>query len=231
MLIFRASTISNEYKSEKVHKIILNWGRDNLRDFPWRKTSDPYKILIAEIMLHRTRALQVERIYELFLLKYPDFNSICDAEIETIISELSGLGLHWRAKLLHNLACNLIKNYNGIIPSIKEELMEFSGIGNYIASAVVCFAFEKPEPILDTNTVRVIGRVFGLKITDSSRRSKIFEEKMFKMVNLGNCKYFSLSLIDFAEAICKPKVPLCYVCPINDLCDYYKEMVVKCGKK
>lgn len=216
---------------EEVHKRISEWGNENLRDFPWRKTSDPYKILIAEIMLHRTRALQVESIYDSFLHKYPDLNSICEAGIKKIMSDLAGLGLQWRAKLLHNMACSITKNNYGNIPFSKKELMKFQGIGNYISSAVICFAFEKPEPILDTNTVRVIGRLFSLKITDSSRRSKKFEEKMFEIVNLGNCKHFSLSLIDFAEAICKPKVPLCYECPINDLCDYYKEMVVKCGKK
>lgn len=222
MLIFSDNTLSDKYKTRKIHKVIIDWGNDNLRDFPWRKSSDPYEILLAEIMLHRTRAPQVESIYELFLHKYPDLNSICDAGTEKIISELSGLGLQWRAKLLHSMACFIINNYHGQIPSNKKELMEFPGIGHYIASAVVCFAFEKPEPILDTNTVRVIGRVFGFKITDSSRRSKKFEKIMFKMVNLGKCKLFSLSLIDFAEAICKPHNPLCPQCPINNLCIFYR---------
>lgn len=229
MLIFRASTLSDVYKYKKVHKIILNWGRHNLRDFPWRKTSNPYKILLAEIMLHRTGASQVERVYESFLHKYPDLNSICGAGIEKIISDLSGLGLRWRAKLLYNMACIITKNH-GNIPSNKKELMELPGIGHYISSAVVCFAFEKPEPILDTNTVRVIGRVSGLKITDSSRRSKKFEKIMFNMVNFGECKLFSLSLIDFAEAICKPRDPLCPQCPINDLCIYYESTCSECVK-
>ena len=175
-------------------------------------------------MLHRTRAPQVESIYGSFLHKYPDLNSICNAGTEKIILELSGLGLQWRAKLLHNMACIIIKNYHGHIPSNKKELMEFPGIGHYIASAVICFAFEKPEPILDTNTVRVIGRVFGLKVTDSSRRSKKFEKIMFEMVNLGECKRFSLSLLDFAEAICKPCNPLCFQCPINSLCIFYNNL-------
>lgn len=229
MLIFRASTLSNEYKVEKVHKVILNWGTNNLREFPWRKTSDPYKILLAEIMLHRTRASQVERVYKSFLNKYPDLDSICDAGIDKIISDLSGLGLQWRAELLYNMACVITKNH-GNVPSNKKELMKLPGIGHYISSAVICFAFEKPEPLLDTNTVRVIGRVFGLKITDSSRRSKKFEKIMFNMVNFGECRLFSLSLIDFADAICKLD-PLCLICPVNSLCNYYDELVIKNEEK
>lgn len=210
--------------------MILQWGKDNLRDFPWRKTSDPYKILLAEVLLHRTRASQVEMVYNSFVLKYPDFKSICNAGIEKIIFDLSGLGLQWRAKLLYNMACIITKDRNDIIPSNKTELMEFPGIGHYIASAVVCFAFKKREPLLDTNTVRVIGRVFRLKISDSSRRSKKFEIIMLELVNFGKCKLFSLSLIDFAEAVCKNN-PLCHICPINYLCYYYYEMVVKNEKK
>lgn len=225
MLIFRPNIIPSETKTEEVHKRIFEWGNENLRDFPWRKTSDPYKILIAEIMLHRTRASQVESIYDSFLHKYPDLNSICEAGIKKIMSDLAELGLQWRTKLLHNMACSIIKNNYGIIPSSKKELMKFPGIGNYISSAIICFAFEKPEPILDTNTVRVIGRVFSLKITDSSRRSKKFERIMLKMVKLGECKLFSLSLIDFAHFICKPKDPLCKQCLINELCCYYQGLV------
>ncbi len=143
---FRAHTLSNEYKARKVYKIILNWGRQNLRNFPWRKTSNPYKILLAEIMLHRTNAKQVEKVYESFLHKYPDLVSICDAGIEQIISDLSRLGLRWRLELLYNMACIISKNLENI-PSNKNELMELPGIGHYISSAVVCFAFDKPEPI------------------------------------------------------------------------------------
>ena len=176
-------------------------------------------------MLHRTNALQVEKIYNSFLKKYPDLNSICNAGIDEIINELSCLGLKWRAILLYELACKLIHDHDGIIPSTKSELIKFPGIGHYIASAVICFSFDKPEPILDTNTVRVIGRVFGLKITDTSRRSKKFEYFMSNMVKLGKCKIFSLSLIDFAHVICKPKDPLCDECLINELCSYYRGLI------
>jgi A/G-specific adenine glycosylase len=212
-------------KSEIIHERILKWSKSNLRVFPWRITSDPYKILIAEIMLHRTQASQVEEVYKTFVEKYPDFKSICKTGKLKILSELSRLGLKWRAKFLYQLSCTLSQDYNGIIPFDKGKLLALSGVGPYISSAFLCFAYDSPEPILDTNTVRVIGRLFGLKITDSSRRSKKFEDLMKELVNLGNCRLFSLTLIDFADAICKSKNPLCNKCMLNTICDYYSDII------
>jgi len=217
--------INSMRKNEIIHEKLLWWSKDNLRDFPWRKTSDPYKIFIAEIMLHRTRASQVEGIYKNFIKKYSDFKSICDACPEKIIDELSGLGLQWRVQLLYQLSCDIEREYNGLIPVDKNELLKLPGIGPYITAAFLCFAYDIPKPLLDTNIVRVIGRIFGLKITDSSRRSKKFENIMRDIIKSGNCKQVSLALIDFAEAICKPKVPLCNICFLNNLCYYYKHFI------
>jgi A/G-specific adenine glycosylase len=150
---------------------LSEWGKLNSRNFIWRKTNDPYHILISEIMLHRTRASQVEPIYQRFIKKYPNFNSICYAGVEKIMKELNSLGLRWRSEELHNLSCQIVKKYDGIIPRNKEKLLQLPGIGPYISSAILNFAFDKPEPMLDTNSVRVIGRFFGLSINDSSRRS------------------------------------------------------------
>jgi len=213
--------VNSKKKYKIIHKEILTWSKDNLRVFPWRKTSDPYKIFIAEIMLHRTRASQVEDVYNLFINNYSDFKSICDAGKERILYELSGLGLKWRAEFLYEISCILSQEYGEIIPSDKSVLLELPGVGPYISSAFLCFVYDLPEPILDTNTVRVIGRLFGLKITDSSRRSKKFKILMEELVNLGNCRLFSLTLLDFADAICKPQNPQCDQCILNDICDYY----------
>lgn len=205
-----------------IHSKVLEWGQTNLRHFPWRITSNPYEILIAEIMLHRTRALQVEKVYQPFIKKYQDFVSICKSDQKIILNEIAYLGLVWRAELLHDLSCSIVKNYNGKIPVEKEELLNLPGIGPYIASAFLCFAYGKPEPLLDTNTVRVIGRIFGLKITDSSRRKKNFRDIMQNLVKNGECRNFSLSLIDFADALCKTNNPLCEKCFLKDICYFFR---------
>ena len=212
-------------KHEIIHLKMLKWSRNNLRDFPWRKTSDSYKIFIAEIMLHRTRASQVEKVYQKFVNKYPDFESICKEEKFKILNELSGLGLKWRSEYLYQISCKICQEYDGSIPSDKKKLLALPGIGPYISSAFLCFKYNLPEPILDTNTVRVLSRLFGFKTTDSSRRSKKFETLMKSFVNLGNCRLFSLGLIDFADAICKPKNPLCDGCIFNEICDFYLDLI------
>lgn len=201
---------------------LLIWGEQNLRKYPWRETSDPYKIAIAEVMLHRTKADQVMDIYEVFLLKYPDFKSIAKAGREAIKADLKSLGLFWRADLLYEMAIEIVEKYDGKLPVDKKKLMAMPGVGNYISAAILCFGYNLPEPVLDTNTVRVLGRVFGLNITDSSRRSKLFYDIMYDLVNFWDSKTVSFSLIDFANAICIPgEKPICEICNLRDICKFY----------
>lgn len=206
---------------ERIRRGVLEWGNKNLRDFPWRNTSDPYKIMIAEIMLHRTNADQVKAVYEKFIENFPDFESIVRAGSENIRTEMQSLGLFWRSDLLYRLAEEVIEKYNGTLPLEKKKLMELPGVGHYIASAILCFGHNRPEPLLDTNTVRVIGRIFGIKITDSSRRSKKFLKIMQDIVFCENPKKLSLSMIDFAALVCTAKHPKHDLCSINDICRFY----------
>jgi len=206
---------------ERIRSGVLEWGNKNLRDFPWRNTHDPYKIFIAEIMLHRTNAGQVKAVYEKFIENFPDFESIVRAGSEDIRIEMQSLGLFWRSDLLYRLAEEVVEKYNGTLPLEKKELMELPGVGHYIASAILCFGYNRPEPLLDTNTVRVIGRIFGIKITDSSRRSKKFFKIMQDIVCSENPKKLSLSMIDFAALVCTAKHPKHDLCSINNICCFY----------
>lgn len=210
---------------EEIRSGILEWGNKNLRDFPWRNTHDPYKIIIAEIMLHRTNADQVKPVYEKFLEDFPDFSSIVRAGSKNIRIELQSLGLFWRSDLLYRLAEEVEEKYNGTLPLEKKKLMELPGVGHYIASAILCFGYNRPEPLLDTNTVRVIGRIFGIKITDSSRRSKKFYKIMQDIVFYEKPKKLSLSMIDFAALVCTAKNPKHYLCSINNICCFYRTEV------
>jgi len=204
---------------------LLIWGEQNLRKFPWRETSDPYKIVIAEVMLHRTRADQVKDIYEKFILKYPDFESIVKAGREAIKDDLKSLGLFWRADLLYDMAVEVVEKYGGKLPLDRKKLMAMPGVGNYISAAILCFGYNLPEPVLDTNTVRVLGRIFGLNITDSSRRSKLYYDVMYDLVNFWDPRTVSFSLIDFANAICIPEEkPRCEICNLKDICIYYSKL-------
>lgn len=217
----------DEYRNvlKNVWSGILEWGEKKMREFPWRDTTDAYMIFIAEVMLHRTGAPQVEKIYRKFIDEYPDFGSIVESTPDRIKSDLYSLGLQWRVDLLYRMAEEIEENHGGKLPSSREELRKLPGVGDYTASAVMCFAYNLPEPILDTNTVRVIGRISGLKITDSSRRSKKFEKIMRDMVAFGEPRRFSFSLLDFAAEICTPgNDPECGRCPVRNNCCYFVNM-------
>lgn len=217
----------NTYRNtvEGIRSRVLEWGTKNLRDFPWRNTRDPYKIMIAEIMLHRTNADQVKAVYEKFIESFPDFESIVRAGSENIKTEMQSLGLFWRSDLLYRLAEEVMEKHNGTLPLEKKNLMELPGVGHYIASAILCFGYNHPEPLLDTNTVRVIGRIFGIKITDSSRRSKKFYEIMQDIVLCEEPRRLSLSMIDFAALVCTAKDPKHDLCPVNKICCFYRTEV------
>jgi A/G-specific adenine glycosylase len=210
---------------EEIRSGILEWSNKNLREFPWRNTQDPYKIIIAEIMLHRTNADQVKPVYEKFIEEFPDFSSIVRAGSKNIRTEIQSLGLFWRSDLLYQLAEEVEEKYNGTLPLEKNKLMELPGVGHYIASAILCFGYNRPEPLLDTNTVRVIGRIFGIKITDSSRRSKKFYKIMGDIVFCEKPKKLSLSMIDFAALVCTAKYPKHDLCSINHICCFYRTEV------
>ncbi len=215
----------NTYRNviDRLRSGILEWGSENLRDFPWRNTRDPYKILIAEIMLHRTNADQVKAVYEKFVENFPDFKSIVRTDSEKIMNEMRSLGLFWRSDLLFRLAEVVMEKYYGILPLEKKKLMELPGIGHYIASAILCFGYNLPEPILDTNTVRVIGRIFEIKISDSSRRSKKFQKIMQDIVLCEEPRKLSLSMLDFAALVCTAKNPRHDLCPVRSICCFYKK--------
>ncbi|MGV8115475.1 DNA glycosylase [Methanothrix soehngenii] len=209
--------------TKRVWNCILKWGENNLRSYPWRDDfHNSYKILIAEIMLHRTRADQVEPVYKIFIKKYPDFKSIANSDQEDIIKDLYPLGLNWRSSQLYKMAKEIQEKYDGIIPKDLDKLIELPGVGPYIASAILCFVHDENIAVLDTNIVRVIGRVFGMKIRDSSRKSKKFKSVMTELISHGEPRKFTLSLIDFAALICKSSGPRCDICSLKSICNHYE---------
>lgn len=203
-----------------VRNALLAWGPGHFREYPWRQTRDPYRILIAEVLLHRTRADQVSPVYERFLKEYPDLVSLLQAEPNRIEECLRSLGLKWRINLLLVMVREIGERYEGEIPLSREDLMALPGVGDYIASALLTFSGTSAEPIMDTNTVRAIGRVFGLKLNDSARRSKRFMEIMSRIVSVGDARDISFAMIDLAALICLPRNPLCGNCPLDLFCIY-----------
>lgn len=204
-----------------VRKSLIGWGKENFRDYPWRLTRDPYQILMSEVMLHRTQARQVVPVYRRFIEDYPDVSLLAQATREELKRTLYSLGLQWRTDLIYEMAGEIMSRFKSQIPHSKEELLSLPGISEYIAGAVRCFAWNLPEPIPDTNTVRIAGRLFGLEMKDSSRRNPIFRHLVTKLVDPDEARAFNYAQLDLADKICTRKqAPDCECCPISQWCCY-----------
>jgi len=207
---------------DAMRKRLIAWGQQNFRKFPWRLTTDPYHILVSEILLHRTRAEQVVPFYLELIRRYPTVTSLAKAKLSDLEELLYPLGLRWRVEKMHLMAREIAERYGGIVPDKREDLLSLPGVSHYIAGAVLCFAYGKPEPLLDTNTVRVTGRLFGIPVTDSSRRSKRFRELMREFLDEDNPREFNYALLDLAAIVClKKSLPRCSVCPLKEFCRYF----------
>lgn len=205
---------------KKLHNVLISWGKFHFRNFPWRNTKDPYKILIAEILLHRTRATQVVPLYEKFITRYPAIQDLSGAEFDEITTLLGPAGLKWRIDLIDEMIKKIVADFNGQIPENKMDLLSLPGVGNYIASAVRCFSWGYPEMLVDTNTVRICGRINGIKIDDKSRRERDFLRKMEEFLDKKNPAAFNYAMLDLGALICHTKNPECENCPLYEFCQF-----------
>lgn len=206
----------------RITESIEEWYKENGRTFPWRKrTISPFEVLMAEILLWKTRAETIRGFFLNFAKRYNNPEKLAKTRWQELAKELEPLGLHERrAKLLVKLG----KALSGrSVPKTQEELEGLPGVGQYIARAVLCFGHGLPFIPVDVNVQRVIKRVFDLRI-HNLRKLKEEEEELLSSLALisRDCKKLSWGLIDLAATVCKPKVPSCDLCPIEEFCAWRK---------
>lgn len=201
-------------------KILFKWYQLNNRFFPWRHTKDPYKIMIAEFMLHRTRAEQVVPVYEKFIKKYYDIYSLSRARGQDIKKVTEHLGLHWRYAHFIKAARFIVKKYNGNFPDTANELLKIPGIGEYIAGAILAVCFNRKYPVVDVNIARFINRFYGLNLHGEIRRKKGIVKIAGQLFNIEKPGKFLFAIIDFTSLICKPRLPYHRICPLKNTCQY-----------
>jgi A/G-specific adenine glycosylase len=205
-------------------KALLAWAEQSARVFPWRKTSDPYRILMAEMMLRRTQARQVVNVYNQFVAHYPDITSLDLASTEEVTEVLRPLGLSWRAANFKILAHEIVTQYGSSIPRDRQQLLSLTGIGPYVAEAVRCFAYHEPSTIVDTNTVRVAARYFGFSYNPESRRRSMVIDAVSHLVDQHEPARSNYALLDFAATVCQARKPLHHNCPLAGYCVYYQRL-------
>jgi A/G-specific adenine glycosylase len=213
-----AGEIALEAKKVKwFRRKIKAWFPENRREFPWRETEDPYRILIAEIFLQRTRAENVVPVYRSFLERYPSLETLATATLEEIQNAIAPLGLEFRASQLQRLARQLP---DGRIPRTEAKLRAMPGVGRYTANAVLAAAFHKRAPVLDTNVVRILERFFGLRGRGEKSRDDSLWQAAEAIAPQTNVREWNWALIDFGALVCTAVKPRCPVCPLQKKCDY-----------
>jgi A/G-specific adenine glycosylase len=200
-----------------LRRALKAWGRRNLRRFPWRDTSNPYRVLIAELMLRRTRPGQVLPIYETFLKRYPSPQALAGARDADLCRLLAPLGLRWRARNIVAVARQLAT----VTPAVFHDttlLRRLPGVGEYVASAVQVMVFERPEVVIDTNVIRVLARYWGLTIHPEARRQRTFRQVAQDCVPRQGAKLYTLALLDLGSSVCITPRPRCNLCPLKPQC-------------
>ena len=202
---------------------LLAWYRRHGRDLPWRKTSDPYEILVSEIMLQQTQVERVIPKYHEFLGKYPTLEELAAAPVDHVKQTWYPLGYNIRPVRLHGIAREAVARYGGEIPSSEADLLSMKGIGRYTAGAVRSFAFGQDAPILDTNVARVLSRVFLPKAdpkrgADKTRLWRFSEA----LIPPGKGYDFNQALMDFGATVCTARKPACPTCTMRPICKTYQ---------
>jgi A/G-specific adenine glycosylase len=199
---------------------LLTWWASNKREYAWRRTTDPYHLLVAEVLLHRTRADQVLPLYLKVLQEYPTIADLARAQVADVRKLLESAGLVWRVDMLVECARAIEERFGGEVPGEMSDLESLPGIGHYKASAIRCFAFGYPDAIVDTNTVRIASRLLGFHTNDSSRRSPTVRQLIQDLLDPAETRSLNLALLDFGALICRSARPLCEECPLADMCAY-----------
>jgi A/G-specific adenine glycosylase len=197
------------------------WGEANLRDFPWRKTSNPYHLLVAEFLLQKTDAQTVVPIYEAFLLRYPSIEELAAANLVEVSKLIEPLGLFFRAERLHQCAKIILEEYKGKVPEHHKQILKLPGIGEYTARAIGSQAFNQPLAVLDTNVARIIERFWGLRGEKVKSRCKILWGAADLIAPKKDVGRWNLTLLDFGAMVCKAQNPSCQVCPLSSKCDWW----------
>jgi A/G-specific adenine glycosylase len=218
----RAFPLPSPAERQRFRRNLLAWYRRNGRDLPWRKTDDPYHILVSEIMLQQTQVNRVLPKYHEWLGKYPSLAVLAEAPPKDVSETWYPLGYNIRPKRLQSIAQQAVAHHDGQLPSDHETLLSFEGIGAYTAGAIRSFAFRERAAILDTNVARVLSRVFVGRVSAESHQMKRHLWAVSEaLLPFKHAFDFNQALMDFGAMHCSARKPQCAACPMKRFCRSY----------
>ena len=198
---------------------LLEWFQRYQRSLPWRESKDPYRIWVSEIMLQQTRVDTVIPYYHRFMEQFPSIDALADAPEEDVLKAWEGLGYYSRARNLQSAVREVKEIYGGVVPDQPEQIGSLRGVGPYTAGAILSIAYNKPEPAVDGNVMRVLSRYFLIEedIMKPATR-KTMESLVRQLIPEGMASDFNQALMELGALVCTPKSPSCLTCPVMEQC-------------
>ncbi|RSL32551.1 A/G-specific adenine glycosylase [Salibacterium salarium] len=203
---------------------LLNWYEQTKRELPWRKNQDPYRVWVSEIMLQQTKVDTVIPYFNQFMEWFPTPEALAYADEEKVMKAWEGLGYYSRVRNLQTAVKEVVEQYGGKVPSEKKDFSSLKGVGPYTAGAVLSIAYEKPEPAVDGNVMRVFSRIFN--ITDDIGKAKTrkrFEAFLPEFLEGVRPSEFNQAVMELGALVCTPKSPGCLLCPVQEYCKARKQ--------
>jgi A/G-specific adenine glycosylase len=195
---------------------LLRWGEQHRRSFPWRETDDPFRILVAEVLLQRSRGRTVAGVFDRLIERWPDAQALSKARTPSIAAVIRPLGLVKRAATLKALAAAVVQLRE--VPDTIEGLLELPGVGRYAASATLAVAFGRPAPVVDGVSARVYRRYFGLEGEGPASSDGSLWEVVHRVTPKTHLREWNWAVLDLAASVCLPRIPRCPECPLDDRC-------------
>jgi A/G-specific adenine glycosylase len=206
-------------EKKKFRQRLLAWFRRHGRDLPWRRTRDPYAILVSEMMLQQTTVAAVLPYYERWMKRFPSVRVLAAAEESEVLALWQGLGYYRRARNLHAAAKKLDEQRDGVFPRDYDGLRDLPGIGDYTAQAVLAFAFDEPVPVLDANIIRVVARLFEIRTpVDTAKGLAKVRSKLEELLPEKGGHEFVSAIMELGALVCRAGRPDCLLCPVKQFC-------------
>jgi len=207
---------------ESISKSLTAWFGEHARDYPWRRTRDPYAILVSEVMLQQTQITTVlsRGYYSRWMEQFPDFQTLAVADETRVLKAWEGLGYYRRARNLQKLARVIVEKHDGVFPEHHEQMLDLPGIGPYTAGAVASFAFGQPRPVVDGNVARVLSRVYNhASPVDSTAGVRWLWHHAEALVQAtDDPRSLNSALMELGQTHCTPTKPACQLCPLEHFC-------------
>lgn len=206
-------------EAKTFRKQLLAWFRQFQRDLPWRRTKDPYRIWISEIMLQQTRVAAVIPYYERFLARCPDVHALAEAPPEDVLKLWSGLGYYSRARNLQKAAHQIVARHAGEFPNDEEAILALPGVGRYTVAAILSIAFGAKFAVLDGNVARVLARLGAVRgDLRESLRWRGLQETASKLLDPKSAGDWNQAMMELGAMVCTPRAPQCLLCPVSTFC-------------